>query len=187
MAPSDADVLAAAVNALYRIRAVEQPPDVDGFKEVWHQCAQGAELVSCVDRKGHVVRQELSLLQDYLRWTSTDGLATGSSGRAEGSKARRAGEAVILDRITMPLKVLRAKAALAGYQGTDRYLQHIQKVLTLAADGMQSRDEPTVTHIKAQGAPPPAESRRPLALWWVLGTLAVAGLGAVTGYLLTRL
>ena len=190
MAEPDPEALSAAVNALYRIRAVEQPADADGLKEVWHQCAQGADLVSFVDRKGRVVRQELSLLEDYFRWTSAEGLSTGTSGRAQGSRARRAGEAVTLDRCTVPLRVLRAKAALASYQGTDRYLLNVQRVLALAADDLQLHDEPTVTQIEDDGpdaavARPAKVGPRPGVLHWIVGALALAGLG-LAGFLMTR-
>ena len=128
----DAERLAAAVNALYRVRAVEKPPDADGLREVWHHCAQDADLISLVDAEGRVVRQELTLLEDYLRWTSKDGLATGASGRARGSKALKAGEAIVLDRVLNPSRVLRAQSALAGYPGDDLYLKNVRHVIGAA-------------------------------------------------------
>src|SRR4051794_22217189 len=68
--------LAAAVNALYRIRAIEGPPGPDGNKTVWHQCALGAELVSTVNER-HVIRQELTLVQSFFAWTPDRGLTSG--------------------------------------------------------------------------------------------------------------
>src|SRR3954454_13965032 len=68
--------LAAAVNALYRIRAIEGPPGPDGNKTVWHQCALGAELVSTVNER-HVVRQELTLIHNCFTWTAQAGLSSG--------------------------------------------------------------------------------------------------------------
>src|SRR5512140_1115214 len=81
------EALEAAVKALYRIRAVERPADEEGLREVWHQCALGADLLTCVDAQGHVVRQELTLLEDFFRWTSRDGMATGSVSAPERSRA----------------------------------------------------------------------------------------------------
>ena len=57
--------LKAAVQALYRVRAVEGPPGDNGHRSVWHMCAQGAELLSLVDMEGRVQRQELTLLEDH--------------------------------------------------------------------------------------------------------------------------
>ncbi|MHB8874074.1 MAG: hypothetical protein ACYC8T_10345 [Myxococcaceae bacterium] len=183
MDDSDAGRLAAAVNALYRVRAVEKPPDADGLREVWHHCAQDADLISLVDHQGRVVRQELTLLEDYLCWTSRDGVVTGSSGAARGSKGLTAGEAVMLDLELVPERVLRAHGALAGYRGDDLYLKNVRQVIALVLQGTQFYDEPTVT----QGHGMPAflssapREEPPVRRWWrvaiaALAVAAVAGL-----------
>ncbi|MDQ3265985.1 MAG: hypothetical protein M3Y59_20425 [Myxococcota bacterium] len=186
MAEPQAQALVAAVNALYRIRAVEQPPGEDGLRSVWHQCAQGADLVSQVDGNGRVVRQELTLLSDFFRWTSQQGLITGRTGERSGRGQKACGE-LELDPQILPARVLRAAQALASYQGDDRYIRNIQRVLNLVVTGLQSYEEVTVTHAQNQplerpAASPPAKPHAPLAL--IIAVLLVALAVGVTWLLM---
>jgi len=131
--------LAAAANALYRIRAVEGPPDPDGRKTVWHQCALGAELISQVDVRGHVFRQELTLIRGYFVWSSDRGVATG--------QVIEDGPMVSLEAQANPERLSEALEAFSGYSGEDRYIQHFLKVMRLARDGMPTDDEDSVTAV----------------------------------------
>src|SRR5262245_11865719 len=112
--------LAAAANALYRIRAVEGRPDPDGRKTVWHQCALGAELISPVDVSGHVFRQELTLIRNYFVWSSDRGVATG--------QVIEDGPMVNLDAQLSSERLSEVLEAFSGYSGEDRYIQHFLKV-----------------------------------------------------------
>src|SRR5687767_6006444 len=91
------DALVEAVNSLARIRAVESEPDAEGLRTVWHQGAKGADLVSWVDVKGHVTRQDFTLIDDHFTWTSAKGLLTGWVEDDTGSKAMKGAAAVFLD------------------------------------------------------------------------------------------
>jgi hypothetical protein len=66
-----------AVQALYRIRAVEKPPGPDGRREIWHQGSKGAELLSTVDAAGRVEAQEFTLFREAIAWNRGEGLRTG--------------------------------------------------------------------------------------------------------------
>jgi hypothetical protein len=139
----------AAILALYQARPVEGPPGDDGQRSVWHLSPQGAELLSFVDREGRVQRQELTLLGEHCVWTSGVGLRTG---RVEQEGAARADTSVVHpDAQPVPARLLRAALALEHYEGDDRYILHIQRVLALARQGL-------VLSGGASAAPAPAVS-----------------------------
>ncbi|MFE8605161.1 hypothetical protein [Archangium violaceum] len=126
--------LKAAVLALYQARPVEGPPGDDGQRSVWHLSTQGVELLSFVDPEGRVQRQELTLLDEHCVWSSGVGLRTG---RVEQDGAVRTETSVVHpDAQPVPARLLRAALALEHYQGEDRYIQHIQRVLALARQGL---------------------------------------------------
>ncbi|HEX5748973.1 MAG TPA: hypothetical protein VFZ09_22220 [Archangium sp.] len=134
MSDPSAERLKAAVLALYQARPVEGPPGDDGQRSVWHLSTQGAELLSFVDPEGRVQRQELTLLDEHCVWSSGVGLRTG---RVEQDGAARAETSVVHpDAQPVPARLLRAALALEHYQGDDRYIQHIQRVLALARQGL---------------------------------------------------
>ena len=123
-----------AIQALSQARPVEGPPGDDGQRSVWHLSPQGAELLSFVDPEGRVQRQELTLLGEHCVWTSGVGLRTG---RVEQVGASRAETSVVHpDTEPVPARLLRAAVALEDYQGEDRYILHIQRVLALARQGL---------------------------------------------------
>jgi hypothetical protein len=138
--------LKSAVQALYRVRAVEGPPGDHGLRSVWHMCAQGAELLSLVDPEGRVQRQELTLLDDHYVWTSGEGLRTGRVETGGGSKASPASPIVHTDPQLVPFRLMRAALALESYEGEDRYILHMKRVLALAREGLELRESSVVTH-----------------------------------------
>lgn len=134
MSDLSSERLKAAVLALYQARPVEGPPGDDGQRSVWHLSTQGAELLSFVDPEGRVQRQELTLLDEHCVWSSGVGLRTG---RVEQDGAVRTDTSVVHpDAQPVPARLLRAALALEHYQGEDRYIQHIQRVLALARQGL---------------------------------------------------
>jgi hypothetical protein len=155
MSDPSSERLKAAVLALYQARPVEGPPGDDGQRSVWHLSTQGAELLSFVDPEGRVQRQELTLLDEHCVWTSGVGLRTG---RVEQDGAARTETSVVHpDAQPVPARLLRAALALEHYQGEDRYILHIQRVLALARQGL-------VLSGGARTAPaPPAPSPAPAA------------------------
>ena len=152
MSDPSTERLKAAVLALYQARPVEGPPGDDGQRSVWHLSTQGAELLSFVDPEGRVQRQELTLLDEHCVWSSGVGLRTG---RVEQDGAARTETSVVHpDAQPVPARLLRAALALEHYQGEDRYILHIQRVLALARQGL----------VLAGGASPaPGVSSRPAA------------------------
>jgi hypothetical protein len=152
-----------AIQALSLARPVEGPPGDDGQRSVWHLSTQGAELLSFVDPEGRVQRQELTLLGEHCVWTSGVGLRTGRVEQVEASRAETS--VVHPDSEPVPARLLRAALALEDYQGEDRYILHIQRVLALARQGLvlaggamaASPSEPVAPRPPARApAPPPA-------------------------------
>jgi hypothetical protein len=151
--------LKTAVQALYRVRAVEGPPGDNGQRSVWHLCDQGAELLSLVDPEGRLQRQELTLLEDHYVWTSSEGLRTGWVEPEGGSKANPAAATIRTDPQLVPSRLVRAAQALASYEGEDRYILHMKRVLALARESLELRESSIVT----QSAERPRDSTEPPA------------------------
>jgi hypothetical protein len=170
-----------AVRALRRIRAVDSPTDAEGLKAVWHQGATGVELISHVTAEGRLRRQELTLLEDYLVWTSEGGLATGRvrpvTGLVELHPHRELG------------CLRRAEEALSYYLGEDKYVLQLRRRVTLALQGEEAQDEPTVTRRYIWEGPPPNARLPGRPLRWkaalVAGGLLLVGglLGALASFL----
>lgn len=160
MAESSVETLRTAVQALYRVHAVEGPPGENGLRTVWHLCPDGAELLSLVDGDGRVQRQELTLLEDHYIWASGQGVRTGSLERESAMKAGPAAVEVKADPQLVPQRLLKAASAMGTYTGQDRYILHMQRVLALAREGLelggggQRPSEPTLPALTP--APSPA-------------------------------
>jgi hypothetical protein len=138
------DPLKSAMQELYRARAVEGPLGENGLRTVWHLSPQGAELMSLVDEDGRVRRQELTLLDDHCIWASGQGVRTG---RVEGGESRAVSTEVHADPELVPQRLMRAAQALSSYEGQDRYILHMQRVLALAREGLE------MSSVTAPGAP----------------------------------
>jgi hypothetical protein len=147
-----------AIQALSLARPVEGPPGDDGQRSVWHLSAQGAELLSFVDPEGRVQRQELTLLGEHCVWTSGVGLRTGRVEQVDS--ARTEASVVHPDREPVPERLLRAALALEDYQGEDRYILHIQRVLALARQSLAlaGNPMPAPTPPPSVVAPPPVRA-----------------------------
>ncbi|MFP2933724.1 hypothetical protein ACLESO_53035, partial [Pyxidicoccus sp. 3LG] len=136
MAETSVETLKTAVQALYRVNAVEGPPGENGLRTVWHLCPDGAELLSLVDVDGRVQRQELTLLDDHYIWASGQGVRTGSLDRSGANAAGPASVVVNADPQLVPPRLMRAALAMGTYTGQDRYILHMQRVLALAREGL---------------------------------------------------
>jgi hypothetical protein len=146
--------LKAAVQALYRVRAVEGPPGDNGHRSVWHMCTQGAELLSLVDMEGRVQRQELTLLEDHYAWSNGEGLRTGRVELGDGSKVNPAAAIVHTDPQLVAPRLMRAALALETYEGEDRYILHMKRVLALAKEGLELQESSIVSHAEGRPAEP---------------------------------
>lgn len=122
-----------AVESMFRIRAVESPPDEHGSRTIWHRGLKGAELVSDVDSSGRVTRQELVLFDDVIVWS--DGkLKTGETQAVSGTKRPRPSDGLTWDEGTRAERLDRISKALKQYRGADRFIQHVRDVLGVSDD-----------------------------------------------------
>jgi hypothetical protein len=137
-----------AVQALYRVHAVEKPPGVDGTREVWHRASKGSELLSTVDASGRLEDQELVLFKEVLRWQRGRGTKTGKliSDRDVSSHAN-----VAWDDLPSPVRLNRATKALASYTGNDAYLVHLRDAIAAALAGLEWDDQRVVTGVYIPG------------------------------------
>lgn len=130
-----------AVESMFRIRAVESPPDERGARTIWHRGLKGAELVSEVDSSGRVTRQEFALFDDVIQWTGE--LKTGRSSAAIGSKGATASGQLEWDTTLVSDRVDRVGRALKRYKGNDRFILHVRDVLGVGEeDGPALIDAP---------------------------------------------
>lgn len=154
MTHSSPEKLKAAVQALYQVRAIEGPPGDNGHRSVWHMCPQGAELLSLVDMEGRVQRQELTLFDEHYAWSQGEGLRTGHVELGGGSKANPASAIVHTDPQLVPGRLIRAAVALETYEGEDRYILHIKRVLALAKEGLELQEASVVTDLGSRATEP---------------------------------
>ncbi len=120
--------LVAAIEAMYRIRAVESPPDAKGQRTIWHRASRNAELVSWVDADGRVVRQELMLFDDVLIWERGAELKTGAIVTGTG-RANKPSDSMTLDDSVVEERVARFGRGLGAYGGEDRFIAHARDLV----------------------------------------------------------
>jgi hypothetical protein len=121
---------------MFRNRAVESPADATGSRRIWHRGTGGAELLTEVDARGRVLRQELTIFDDVVRWHRDRGFERAGlevSGAAPGGG------------------LTRAAGALEAYAGQDRFLQHLKDQVATEVHGAPRRD----------GGPPASGLSRP--------------------------
>lgn len=164
-APRSPDELRTAVDSMFRIRAVESPPDANGLRTVWHRGAMHAELVSEIDLGGEVARHEFSLYDDVVVWERGRGFTTGEA-KLEGST--RGASNVAFDLSSDASRLGRIAAALQPYAGRDRIIQHLRDLVLKTQAGVKPlRSLGVVTGSNpvapAPSPAPPALPQAPLA------------------------
>jgi hypothetical protein len=132
-----------AVQALYRVRAVEKPPGPDGRREIWHQGAKYSELLSTVDATGRLEEQEFVLFREVLRWQRGGGMRTGKLAADAPDVSSRSN--VSWDAQPSPVRLFRSKKALASYTGDDAYLKHLRDAISAELAGIAWDDRRVVT------------------------------------------
>lgn len=164
---------------MFRIRAVESPPDTGGLRKVWHRGARHAELVSEIDATGRVARHEFSLFDDVVIWERGRGFVTGAA-QLEGST--RGAANVAYDLTTDGERLARITAALEPYAGRDWIIQHLRELMVTTERGEQPlQDLGAVTgsnkvpdELLSKAARP--EQPRNKALVWISIGLALVAL-----------
>jgi hypothetical protein len=137
--------LKSAIDTMFRIRAVESPPDEQGSRTIWHRGAKGADLITYVDTDGRVTRQELFLFEDYFLFERSVGLRTGVALDKIGSAGARASGDIAFDQdaVLRKKRLDHAALALSVYAGSDRLIGHARQVVSAAAAGKPfDSDEP---------------------------------------------
>lgn len=174
----------AAVESMFRIRAVESPPDEQGLRTIWHRGLKGAELVSEVDGSGRVIRQELSLFDDVVVWAEGT-LRTGQSTAPTGGKSPKPSQSLTWDPALTQERVDRIARALEKYRGADRFIQHVRDLLGVRDEGPPLIDAPitrTAQAIREESASREALARdltRAAARRSRLGLLAIVTGGVI--------
>lgn len=115
---------------MFRMRAVESPPDASGVRRIWHRGRRGAELVTVVDAQGQIVRHDLTLFDDVVRWDKDRGFrhTRVEPGTVDGPHDHfgRAGDELLA----------RFRDAVETYSGSDRFIQHLREQLKGSAQGI---------------------------------------------------
>ena len=180
--------LQSAIETMFRVRAVESPPDESGARTIWHRGSKGADLVTWVDAFGRVTRQELYLFEDCLIWEKATGVRTGASDAREGSKANPAPDAIAFDTQADDDRLVRARRALDPYTGGDKFIIHARMLVGGATDF----DDPVTRTAKKMSQealaeePPPAPSKAARGMVWVPVAIGVAALAGALAWFLTR-
>ncbi len=151
-----------SIEALYRLRAVESPPDGTGQRKVWHRGAPHTELVSYLDAEGTVTRHEFWLFDDVVFWERERGFTTGR-GLAVGNAAE-----VEFDLAADPTRFLRVLSAVQPYGGRDRILTHFGQQL------IQQHEPATDTHQALDGSESPSAQLLSLTNWVLIVLIALA-------------
>lgn len=148
---------------------------------MWHQGAKGTELVSWVNLQGRVIRQDFSLMEDHFSWNTHSGLKTGEVSGAAGSRAGPASGLVVPDVSIIAERVLRAAQAIRDYDGDDRYVLHLKRMLELTERGLTETGESTVTTAIEPTAQEPAATKRthgrPTIALIIAAALLIGGVG----------
>ncbi len=121
-----------AITTLARMKAVESAPDAQGHRQIWHHSPTGAELVSVVDETGRLRRQELTLFTDFIQWQHGARIRTGEiPSRGDMLTPPTAGQ-VHFDLKPELDRIRRVRAAFEGYEGAERYVQHMKRMVDSA-------------------------------------------------------
>ncbi len=120
--------LQTAIETMFRVRAVESPPDDQGARTIWHRGHKGADLVTWVDAFGRVTRQELYLFADCLIWEKTLGVRTGEADRL-GDRLSLSSETIAFDVGANDVRIGRARKALGPYTGADKFILHARSLV----------------------------------------------------------
>lgn len=124
--------LGAAVESLFRVRAVESPPDEQGVRRIWRLGLRGAQMVTDLDSTGQVVSHTLTLFEEVISWNEAGGLSAPN-----------------------PTSLKRAAAGLQAYAGSDLLLQHLRGLLVAKAGATRTGDQVQPVALPAQATPAP--------------------------------
>ncbi len=160
--------LKSAIETMFRVRAVESPPDDQGARTIWHRGTKGADLVTWVDAFGRVTRQELYLFDDCLIWEKASGVRTGAAEVREGAAIAPSPGSIAFDAGADDTRLGRAREALRFYAGPDKFILHAQQLV-----GAPVTREVNAELVEQQIARP---SRWPITAMIVGGALILAAI-----------
>lgn len=161
---------------MFRIRAVESPPDDQGMRKVWHRGALNAELVSEIDHAGEVARHEFTLFDDVVVWERGRGFSTGE---CEGESSPPGSVMVNYDTANDPARMVRAASALQPYAGRDRIIQHLRELVLKTQAGVKPVRSLGVVTGSKPAAPAPVEQPARVVQPSSRAPLVVVGVGLV--------
>lgn len=173
--------LQTAIETMFRVRAVESPPDEQGARTIWHRGHKGADLVTWVDAFGRVTRQELYLFDDCLIWEKTAGVRTGAAPVRENHPLEPSEESIAFDPATNDGRIVRARRALGPYSGADKFILHARELVggedlpvePSPPDSPPELREPLPTPVQAKSGLDPARRTRTVAAIVICLAIAV--------------
>lgn len=122
--------LRAAVKTL--TRAKNDTRTEQGGRVIWHKSAD-AELASWVDGKGRLLKQLLVLFEDAVLWQHGQRMRSGELKNRAGATAPPTAEEVTFDAVFDKDRHGRAKLAAEPYEGSDKYIMHIARMVSVPA------------------------------------------------------
>ena len=188
--------LQSAIETMFRVRAVESPPDEQGARTIWHRGSRGADLVTWVDAFGRVTRQELYLFEDCLIWEKGVGVRTGAAEPAEGSKVNPSPDSISFDPGNDEDRLVRARRALTPYSGGDKFIIHARQLvgggslddneITRSAEKVNEEALRAAAERHTRGTDKVAALQRGRRALWVWVALAALACGAAAAWFLSR-
>jgi hypothetical protein len=118
-----------AIDQLVRMKTAEEPPDLKGHRQIWHHSDAGGELVTIVDGTGRVVRQELTLFDDFVMWQPGARIRTGTMPARDDRNTAPIASKATYDTSPNRDRIDRVREAFDGYTGDDLYVQHIKRLV----------------------------------------------------------
>lgn len=138
------------------LRNPSEAIDANGRRTILHACSAG-QLLSVADANGLVRRQELVFEREIIVWQHGTRIRTGLVPKGASDST-----AATFDAHPNNERLTRARQALGRYRGPDKYLHHLDRVLSLSA-GLALVDTDVVTRtaqdFEKEGLRPPRRSR----------------------------
>lgn len=138
----------------------EEPAGAE--KTVWHSSGGGVDLTTSVDAAGRAVSHELVMRERLLRWRS-GAVQTGVERKRPPKSGREVTTEIAFDKTPDP-ETLELALTLCSAAQEDRYIQHLQSIVTSAQANLPQEITDTVTVFAVQAPKVPEPPVKPETL-----------------------